>query len=89
MEFSNLLFSFLKPPFMRKDFMARIEYLSESEIKKKFEKAPEFENDIEINYYFTLPTLIHKQTVNFINDESFIILTLMFGYFKVTNKFLN
>jgi hypothetical protein len=66
--------------------MARIEYLSESEIKK-FEKAPEFENDIERNYYFTLPTLIHKQTVNFINDESFIILTLMFGYFKVTNKF--
>jgi hypothetical protein len=42
--------------------MARIEYLSESEIKK-FEKAPEFENDIERNYYFTLPTLIHKQTV--------------------------
>ena len=31
--------------------MARIEYLSELEIKK-FEKAPEFENNIERNYYF-------------------------------------
>ena len=71
---------------MRKDFYGK-NWISIWVRDKKFEKAPEFENDIERNYYFTLPTLIHKQTVNFINDESFILLTLMFGYFKVTNKF--
>lgn len=43
--------------------MARIEYLSELEIKK-FEKAPEFENNIERNYYFTLPSSIHKQALS-------------------------
>ena len=52
--------------------MARIEYLSELEIKK-FEKAPEFENNIERNYYFTLPSSIHKQALTFGNDQSFII----------------
>jgi hypothetical protein len=48
--------------------MARIEYLSELEIKK-FEKAPEFENNIERNYYFTLPSSIHKQALAFGNDH--------------------
>lgn len=66
--------------------MARIEYLSESEIKK-FEKAPEFENNIERNYYFTLPSSIHKQALTFGNDQSFIFFTLIFGYFKATNMF--
>ena len=79
-------FSFLKTTIYEKDFYGK-NWISIWVRDKKFEKAPEFENDIERNYYFTLPTLIHKQTVNFINDESFIILTLMFGYFKVTNKF--
>ena len=66
--------------------MARIEYLSELEIKK-FEKAPEFENNIERNYYFTLPSSIHKQALTFGNDQSFIFFTLIFGYFKATNMF--
>ena len=40
--------------------MARIEYLSELEIKK-FEKAPEFENNIERNYYFTRQSKRYQQ----------------------------
>ena len=60
--------------------------LSELEIKK-FEKAPEFENNIERNYYFTLPSSIHKQALTFGNDQSFIFFTLIFGYFKATNMF--
>ena len=73
---------------MRKDFYGK-NWISIWVRDKKFEKAPEFENDIEINYYFTLPTLIHKQTVNFINDESFIILTLMLVILKLLISFLN
>ena len=73
---------------MRKDFYGK-NWISIWVRDKKFEKATEFENDIERNYYFTLPTLIHKQTVNFINDESFIILTLMLVILKLLISFLN
>ncbi len=66
--------------------MARIEYLSDLELKK-FEKVPEFENDVERNYYFTLPSSIHKQALTFGNDQLFIFFTLIFGYFKATNMF--
>lgn len=66
--------------------MARIEYLSDLELRK-FEKVPEFENDVERNYYFTLPNLIYKQTLNFGEDKLITIFTLMYGYFKATNMF--
>lgn len=66
--------------------MARIDYLTQQE-KKRFEMAPQFISSNERNYFFNLPNIIYKQALLLESDEAFATFTLMFGYFKATNKF--
>jgi TnpA family transposase len=66
--------------------VARIELLTKSEIKI-FERIPEFKNSFERNYFFNLPKSICDQALTLGSDELFCIFTLMFGYFKVSNRF--
>jgi len=66
--------------------MARIELLTKSEIKI-FERIPEFKSSFERNYFFNLPKNICDQALTLGSDELFSVFTLMFGYFKVSNKF--
>lgn len=68
--------------------MARIEFLTGSEIKN-FESVPEFKNNFERDYFFKLPKKIYDQALTLGNDELFCIFTLMYGYFKVSNKFFD
>ena len=68
--------------------MARIEFLTGSEIKN-FESVPEFKNSFERDYFFKLPKKIYDQALTLGNDELFCIFTLMYGYFKVSNKFFD
>ncbi len=68
--------------------MARIEFLTNSEIKS-FEMVPEFKTNLERDYFFKLPKNIYDQALKLGNDELFCIFTLMFGYFKFSNKFFD
>ena len=68
--------------------MARIEFLTGSEIKN-FESVPEFKNSFERDYFFKLHKKIYDQALTLGNDELFCIFTLMYGYFKVSNKFFD
>ena len=68
--------------------MARIEFLTGSEIES-FESVPEFKNSFERDYFFKLPKNIYDRALTLGNDELFCIFTLMYGYFKVSNKFFD
>jgi TnpA family transposase len=76
----------IKDHFSNRILMARIELLTPQEIKK-FEMVPAFINDIERNYYLTLPNGIYQQALTLGDDRSFVIFTLLFGYFKATHTF--
>lgn len=65
--------------------MSRIQILNHKEVKE-FEKNPLF-NHKEKEYTFTLPSNLYKTAKSFQNSSYFLIFTLLFGYFKITNKF--
>ena len=65
--------------------MARIQILTQQEIKE-FEQVPLFKYK-EKTHIFSLPKILNDATQSFQNDSYFLIFTLLFGYFKITNKF--
>jgi len=65
--------------------MSRIQILNQQELKE-FEQVPLL-NYKERTYIFSLPKILQDTALSFQNDSYFIIFTLLFGYFKITNKF--
>ena len=65
--------------------MPRIQILNQQEIKE-FEKIPIFKHSEKI-HTFTLPKNLYDIVQSFQNDSYHLIFNLLFGYFKITNKF--
>jgi hypothetical protein len=66
--------------------MARIECLDKQDIDK-FEMTPVFKTKSEKNYFFNLSSQFYKYAIRLQDTNSFILFTLMLGYFKATNRF--
>jgi len=67
--------------------MARINILATNEVIA-FETPPVL-SKAEKEYSFTLSENLYRQIISLENDNGFLMITLMFGYFKATNKFFD
>jgi len=65
--------------------MSRMQILNHQALKE-FEQIPQLKYK-EKAYSFPLPRLLQDTALSFQNDSYFLIFTLLFGYFKITNKF--
>jgi TnpA family transposase len=62
-----------------------MQILNQQEIKE-FEKIPNLKYKERV-YVFSLPKLLRDTAQSFQNDSNFLFFTLLFGYFKISNKF--